>query len=78
MTTSLQLKLLSPEEVSSILKFCSDENIKVVPRGAGTGLSGGALPLQDAIADEGSASPKTYSGPHKSTKSKKLSRSHYP
>ena len=37
------------EEVSSILKFCSDENIKVVPRGAGTGLSGGALPLQDAI-----------------------------
>ena len=31
------------EEVSSILKFCSDENIKVVPRGAGTGLSGGAL-----------------------------------
>ena len=37
------------EEVSRILKFCYQENIKVVPRGAGTGLSGGALPLQDAI-----------------------------
>ncbi len=37
------------EEVSEILKYCHSENIKVVPRGAGTGLSGGALPLQDAI-----------------------------
>jgi glycolate oxidase len=37
------------EEVSNILKFCYKENIKVIPRGAGTGLSGGALPLQDAI-----------------------------
>jgi glycolate oxidase len=36
-------------EVSNILKFCYQENIKVVPRGAGTGLSGGALPLQDAL-----------------------------
>ena len=32
------------EEVSKILKFCNDENIKEIPRGAGTGLSGGALP----------------------------------
>ena len=37
------------KELSKILKFCNQENIKVVPRGAGTGLSGGALPLQDAI-----------------------------
>ena len=37
------------EEVSAILKYCNKENIKVIPRGAGTGLSGGALPLQDAI-----------------------------
>jgi glycolate oxidase len=36
-------------EVSQILKYCHDQNIKVVPRGAGTGLSGGALPLADAI-----------------------------
>ena len=31
------------EEVSEILKYCHSENIKVVPRGAGTGLSGGAF-----------------------------------
>jgi glycolate oxidase len=37
------------QEVSKILKYCNEENIKVIPRGAGTGLSGGALPLQDAI-----------------------------
>ncbi|SVE15347.1 uncharacterized protein METZ01_LOCUS468201, partial [marine metagenome] len=37
------------QEVSKILKYCNEEKIKVVPRGAGTGLSGGALPLQDAI-----------------------------
>ena len=46
------LAVVMPEntkEVSRILKFCYEENIKVVPRGAGTGLSGGALPLQDAV-----------------------------
>jgi len=37
------------EEVSKILKYCSHERIKVVPRGAGTGLSGGALPLADCV-----------------------------
>ena len=37
------------QEVSEILKYCNSENIKVIPRGAGTGLSGGALPLNDAI-----------------------------
>jgi len=37
------------EEISLILKYCHDNNIKIVPRGAGTGLSGGALPLADAI-----------------------------
>ena len=36
-------------EVSEILKYCHKENIKVIPRGAGTGLSGGALPLNDAV-----------------------------
>lgn len=46
------LLVILPEntfEVSKILKYCNDEKIKVVPRGAGTGLSGGALPLHDAI-----------------------------
>ena len=37
------------QEVSKILKFCNQERVKVVPRGAGTGLSGGALPLTDGI-----------------------------
>ena len=37
------------KEVSEILKYCNDNKIKVVPRGAGTGLSGGSLPLEDCI-----------------------------
>jgi len=37
------------QEVSKILSFCNQERIKIVPRGAGTGLSGGALPLADSI-----------------------------
>lgn len=36
-------------QVSRILKYCSERNIRVVPRGAGTSLSGGALPLGDAV-----------------------------
>ena len=36
-------------EVSRILEYCNRKRIKVVPRGAGTGLSGGALPLEDSI-----------------------------
>jgi glycolate oxidase len=36
-------------EVSAILKYANDEGIKIVPRGAGTSLSGGALPLADGI-----------------------------
>jgi glycolate oxidase len=37
------------EQVSEVLKLCDAERIKVVPRGAGTSLSGGALPLTDGI-----------------------------
>mgnify|MGYP006417165065 FL=1 len=50
--TQTPLAVVLPDntkQVSDILKYCNEENIKVVPRGAGTGLSGGALPLQDAI-----------------------------
>ena len=36
-------------QVSRILKYCNDRNIRVVPRGSGTSLSGGALPLEDAV-----------------------------
>src|ERR1700748_1829093 len=39
----------STEQVSKVLKYCFDEGIKVVPRGSGTSLSGGALPLGDAV-----------------------------
>ncbi|MEE2746624.1 MAG: FAD-binding protein, partial [Pseudomonadota bacterium] len=36
-------------QVSEVLKYCNQNNIKVVARGAGTSLSGGALPLEDAV-----------------------------
>jgi len=36
-------------EVSAILRYCHENKLKVVPRGAGTSLSGGALPLADGI-----------------------------
>ncbi len=39
----------STEEVRQILIYCRDEHIKLVPRGSGTSLSGGALPLEDGI-----------------------------
>src|SRR5499426_2440410 len=37
------------QQVSRVLEFCHREGIKVVPRGAGTSLSGGALPLADGV-----------------------------
>ena len=37
------------EQVSRVLAYCKSAGVKVVPRGAGTGLSGGALPLRDGI-----------------------------
>ena len=54
LTAYRQVPLLAvlPEDtaqVSRVLKLCHECNIKVVPRGAGTSLSGGALPLEDGI-----------------------------
>ena len=37
------------EQVSRVLRYCDERDIKVVPRGAGTSLSGGALPLADGV-----------------------------
>ena len=37
------------EQVSKVLCYCFENGIKVVPRGSGTSLSGGALPLADAV-----------------------------
>ena len=37
------------QQVSQILRVCSDLGVKIVPRGAGTSLSGGALPVADGV-----------------------------
>ncbi len=37
------------QQVSAILSYCHAQGVRVVPRGAGTSLSGGALPLADAV-----------------------------
>ena len=37
------------EQVSQVLRYCYDNGVKVVPRGSGTSLSGGALPLADGV-----------------------------
>src|SRR5882672_5141259 len=36
-------------EVAAILKYAAREGVKIVPRGAGTSLSGGAIPAADSI-----------------------------
>ena len=36
-------------EVAAILAWCHENRVKVVPRGSGTSLSGGALPLADGV-----------------------------
>ncbi len=48
----LPLLVLLPrtvEEVQRILRLCHERQVPVVARGAGTGLSGGALPLGDGV-----------------------------
>ncbi|MBE0704103.1 MAG: FAD-binding protein, partial [Afipia sp.] len=37
------------EEVSSVLSYCNENSIKIVARGAGTSLAGGAIPQEDAV-----------------------------
>src|ERR1700761_821802 len=37
------------DQVSQVLAWCQAAGVKVVPRGAGTSLSGGALPLTDGV-----------------------------
>ena len=39
----------SAEEISRLLKICNDNSIPVTPRGGGTGLSGGALPVYGGL-----------------------------
>ena len=37
------------KQIEDVLIFCSNQKIPVVARGAGTGLSGGALPLENGV-----------------------------
>jgi glycolate oxidase len=48
----LPMVVVLPEttgQVVEVLRYCKQNAIKVVPRGAGTSLSGGALPLADGV-----------------------------
>lgn len=38
------------QQVSAILKYCNERSIPITPRGAGTGLSGGALPIYGGVS----------------------------
>src|SRR6195952_5101206 len=37
------------EQVAAILRYCHKNGVRVIPRGAGTSLSGGALPMSDSV-----------------------------
>jgi glycolate oxidase len=46
------LAVVLPEntaQLAAVVRLARDERLKIVPRGAGTSLSGGAIPLADAI-----------------------------
>jgi len=43
------LQALTTEEVSAVLAYCNGRNIPVTPRGAGTGLCGGCVPVFGGI-----------------------------
>ncbi len=49
-TPDVVLKPETPEEVSAILRFCTEHQLAVTPSGARTGLSGGALPIEKGVA----------------------------
>ena len=42
----------STEETSEVLEFLAEENVSFAPRGAGTGLSGGALAVNRGVVIE--------------------------
>jgi len=49
---TLPLVVVLPEttaQVVEVMRYCTAQGIKLVPRGSGTSLSGGALPLADAV-----------------------------
>ncbi len=42
----LVVEALTTQEVSQVCKLCYDNDVVIVPRGAGTGLSGGCVPMK--------------------------------
>ncbi len=40
---------LDAREISKVMKYCNENNIAVTPRGAGTGLCGGCVPIEGGI-----------------------------
>jgi glycolate oxidase len=49
---NMPLIVVLPEtvaQVAAVMRYCNENGVKIVPRGAGTSLSGGALPAADAI-----------------------------
>ena len=43
------LQALTTEEVSAVLSYCNERRIPVTPRGAGTGLCGGCVPIRGGV-----------------------------
>jgi len=55
------LQPVSTSEISAVLRYCNEQLLPVTPRGAGTGLSGGALPVMGGVVrgvPEGACSPR--------------------
>jgi len=40
----------APEEIAALIKLCNEKMVPITPRGAGTGLAGGALPIMGGIS----------------------------
>lgn len=43
------IEVLTTEEISQIMKICYENHIPVTPRGAGTGLVGGCVPIEGGV-----------------------------
>ena len=39
----------SPEEVASVVRWCYEHDVQIIPRGGGTGFAGGAVPLDGGV-----------------------------
>ncbi|MDY3816785.1 MAG: FAD-linked oxidase C-terminal domain-containing protein [Candidatus Limiplasma sp.] len=48
-TPEAVLQALTAQEISRVLAYCNRQNIAVTPRGAGTGLCGGCVPIDGGI-----------------------------